>query len=445
VKSAINKLDWNPQAAQRAEGVADMVGDQYAKKYGTWSGFKNELSENPAGILADASTVLTGGATVLPKAAMLSKAAAAVDPLMIAAKAGGKVLEGTGFVGKTILGNTTGAGSEALQQAYSAGKQGGETAKALRDNMRGKAEFGDVIDVAQNNLTAMKIKKNQEYKSGMIDISNDKSVLSFDDIDKALGRASEFGQYKGQVTNPEAAQAVAEAAKIVNNWKKLDPAEFHTPEGMDKLKQTVGSILEKIPLEQRQTRMAVDNIYNAIGSQIRKDAPTYDKVMADYGEANALIKEIEKALSLGPKGKFSADTAMRKLQSLMRNNANTNYGNRLDLANQLEAGGGQQILPALAGQSLNTLTPRGLQQMNTGTAGLGLAGYSLGIPGVVGAAAISSPRVAGEAAYGTGQLARMLREGRTKVDAASTKTNVNPRILANLLYQMNQTTNDPNR
>ena len=91
--------------------------------------------------------------------------------------------------------------------------------------------------------------------------------------------------------------------------------------------------------------------------------------MKDYSQGMDTISEIKRSLSLGEKA--SVDTGMRKLQSLMRNNVSTNYGNRLDLARALEAQGGQEIMPALAGQSLSSVAPRGL-------AGLGPVATTVG-------------------------------------------------------------------
>jgi hypothetical protein len=129
--------------------------------------------------------------------------------------------------------------------------------------------------------------------------------------------------------------------------------------------------------------------------------------------------------------KASADTAMRKLQSLMRNNAATNYGNRLNLARQLEQQGGQQMLPALAGQALGEMTPRGIQRATAPIGGIGL--YSLGgIPAAATGAAISSPRIVGEAAFGTGQLTRGL------LGAGQMLPEANYPAILNLLYQSEQ-------
>jgi len=77
--------------------------------------------------------------------------------------------------------------------------------------------------------------------------------------------------------------------------------------------------------------------------------------MREYSVASEQIREIERALSLG-KG-ASVDTAMRKLQSLMRNNVQTNYGSRTKLAQQLETAGGQEFMPEIIAEPEMVLVP----------------------------------------------------------------------------------------
>lgn len=88
---AFNKKINAPSSEQQ---IASNVGDYYAQKYGSMEGFKKALAQDPAGVLADAATVLSagGGAAAkipaLQKAGIaLSKAGAAVDPLALTAKA----------------------------------------------------------------------------------------------------------------------------------------------------------------------------------------------------------------------------------------------------------------------------------------------------------------------------------------------------------------------
>ncbi len=316
-----------------------------------------------------------------------------------------------GIVADLIGGLGTHTGGESLKTAARAGQQGGQAATTFADNMRGNVPMTDVLETAKQNLQRMGQQKAAEYRAGMAKVSSDKSVLSFNGIDQAVTDAGNITKYKGQVTNPRAAQVQQDIADQVAQWKALNTAEYHTPEGLDALKRRIGDIAESIPFEEKTARKVGSNIYNSVKNEITQQAPAYAKTMQGYSEASDTIHEIERALSLG--NKASADTAMRKLQSLTRNNVNTNYGNRLNLAQQLEQQGGQEIMPALAGQSLSSWTPRGLGGLIA--SGTGGAAIALQNPALVAALAMQSPRLMGEAALKTGQGARLIGKSAEKI------------------------------
>ena len=412
--------------------LASKVGQHYVQRYGSVEGAKRALATDPAGVMADLSTVLTGGAMLPTRAApALATAARAVDPLMLAARTTGKTLDVLGGATKAGLGLQTGVGSEAIGQAYQAGKTGGEMSELFKANLRGEVPQLEVLDAAKQNLAEMAIERQRIYREGMKNIKGDKTILSLTGVDNAVKQALNKITFKGQVKNEVAFERLSEAQAKVDAWRKLDPAQFHTPEGLDALKQQIGDILEKIPYEQKTALNSVNEVYNGIKSEIVKQAPTYSKTMKSYSDATDTIREIEKALSLN--NKASADTAMRKLQSLMRNNVNTNYGQRLNLARELEQAGGRQMMPALAGQALSEWTPRGLQRATSiptaflaqGVGGLPLAGASL---------ATSSPRLMGEAAYGAGRVAKGL------LDVQNRMPDIDYPTMFNLLYQAQQPT-----
>ena len=410
--------------------LASKVGQHYVERYGSVEGAKRALATDPAGVMADLSTVLTGGATLPTRAApALAIAARAVDPLMLAARATGKAADITGAIAKPMLGMQTGAGTEAIGQAYKSGKAGGDIAEMFKANMRGEVPQTEVLDAVKQNLSAMGEQRQNAYRTEMANISKDKSILSFDGIDKSIDSAMNKVSYKGKIVNEKAFDKLTSAKAEIDAWKELDPTQFHTPEGFDKLKQKVGSILEDIPFEQKTSLTAVNEVYNGIKNEIKNQAPTYAKTMQAYSEATDLIREIERTLSQGKNA--SVDTQMRKLQSIMRNNVNTNYGYRLNLAQQLEQAGGKQILPALAGQALNTYTPRGLQGASSIPTAL-LAGSVFGNPIIPLSLATSSPRLMGEAAYGAGRVAKGL------LDVQNKMPNIDYPTMFNLLYQANQ-------
>lgn len=420
-------------AIERGSQASSAIGDFYKQRYGTEEGFKNALAKDPAGVMADLSTVLTGGSMAAAKAPQvagaLSKTASMVDPLQLAAKGIGKTVDVAGGLTKQALGLTTGVGGEAIGQAYQAGKVGGDAATAFKENLTGKVEPTAVLDAAKQNVAELGRQRQAAYRANMENIKGDKSILNFDGIDKALTDAQAKVAFKGKIKNEAAAQKLSEVEAKVNEWKSLDPAEYHTPEGLDALKQSIGETLESIPFESAQQRMVIGDVYNAVKGEITKQAPTYAKTMKAYSEATDQIKEIEKALSLGKKA--SVDTAMRKLQSLMRNNVQTNYGQRLNLAKQLEETGGQQLMPALAGQALSELTPRGLQRATSIPTSLGAFSVG-GLPAALAYGAVSSPRLMGGSAYGAGATARGLLNVQNRLPELDYPT------MFNLLYQSQQ-------
>jgi hypothetical protein len=67
VFNAIDRLD-NPETTARISEVANAVGGEYARNYGSIEGLRNKIAEDPVGFLADASMLLGGGAAVARRA-----------------------------------------------------------------------------------------------------------------------------------------------------------------------------------------------------------------------------------------------------------------------------------------------------------------------------------------------------------------------------------------
>ena len=296
------------------------------------------------------------------------------------------------------LGMTTGVGSEAIKQAYLSGVN---KIPEFWQNLTGKADKTQVLDDALQGLNNIQQKLSKDYKLGMMDVSKDKKVLDFAGIDKAIAEAQKNAKFGTQIKNKKAAEVVEDARSLIDNWKNLDPKEYHTPEGFDALKQALYGTLEEIPYEAKSARDAISKIYNSVKSEIRTQAPKYDEVMKGYGEGAETIKEIKRALSLNEQA--SVDTGLRKLQSLMRDNVNTNWGYRLDLGKKLEKEGNVALRPALAGQALSSVTPRGLVAKG-GLYGAGLLGAYLHNPLAALALPAQSPKTVGTLAYGAGKM-----------------------------------------
>lgn len=439
ISQAIDSID-NPVNTQRIDKAANAFGQYQKDRYGSLAAIKNTLETDPVGMLADISTLLSGGAGALgaiPKASKVAEALRTgaqytnpINAIIPAVKGAGKL---TGNIAAHLMGDFgTRTGAESIKQAASAGFEGGNSSQTILDNMRGKVPISDVLDMAKQNIEEMGRQKSRDYRAGMAEVSGDKSVLDFAGIDDAVKKAYDVSNFKGQVKNQRAAQTQQAIAKEIDDWKRLNPSEFHTPEGLDALKQKIGGIVESIPFEEKTARMVGKNMYNAIKDEIVGQAPVYSKVMKDYATASDEIKEIERTLSLGKSA--SIDAAMRKLQSITRNNVNTNYGNRVKLVKDLETKGGNPLMPALAGQALSSWAPRGIGNAVAG--GLGFLGYGAGgYPGAIGTLAVQSPRLMGEAAVKAGQAARMLRDVGAKPINALGSLGIDPKALINFLSQ----------
>jgi len=310
------------------------------------------------------------------------------------------VVQGAKYLAKGIpqvLGMTTGAGDRAIKEAYKAGKQGDET---LLNNMRGEVSAEEVLNDAKTALANMRANRKDVYQQGIETTKKGQIFYKFDPIEKELKnqletlKVSNLGKEMPLVGEAEL-NKIGELTAEIEKWKKTP--ELWTASGLDGLKRRLDAIYpENLPQAQRVISAVRNKVYNHI---VELD-PNYAKTMKAYEEAIKVEQQIEKSLSLSKK--TANDTAIRKLLSLSRNNANTNFGYRQELANVLQQQGGKNLEPALAGQALNSLMPKGLVARGS-LSSMGVGG--LINPSLLLGAPLTSPRLVGETAYKAGQLA----------------------------------------
>lgn len=414
------------------EQYADQVIKFFGDRYGGIDQFKAAMAADPVGVAGDLSALLTGGQSALARAPGIAgrvgeiagTAGRAIDPISNAARAGSALAKGAGYVGVEGLGLTTGVGSEPIRLAARSGYEGGQAGNAFRENMRGQAPMGEVVDDARAAVGQMRQERGNAYRQAMQDIGMDRTVLNFDEIDDAMRKAGGVNTFKGQDISPSTQSIRHQLADVIDDWRALDPAEFHTAEGFDALKQKVGSIRDATQYGTPE-RLVADRAYQGIRRSILDQAPDYSKAMNAYAEASDLIKEMEKTLSINPKA--SVDTTLRKLQSVLRDNVTTAYGRRAELADYLVNAGAPHLMEKLAGQSLGSWMPRGwgrlvateLPAMAAGAIGAGAAGAGVGALATLPA---MSPRLVGEAVHGAGRAARQFGRVATPLSALPVRT-----------------------
>ena len=430
-KKLVRSLPAGPRGELSGEGdpdeaTVDAVGQFLKDRYGSVEAVKKTLATDPVGLMGDVSAVLSGGAAAgarIPGATTKAivkgtrTVADAVDPLALTIKGVDKAAPVIGDATAGLLGMTSGMGADTVKIGAAAGKEGN---KDFLKNMRGQESMTDVLTQARQAVDMLRQQRGAEYKSGMQGVAQDTTALDFKPIDQAVRNIGAIGTYKGKVLNKSTEGTWKDLSEAVDDWRQSDPADFHTPEGFDALKKRIGDIRSTTDYG-TPSRVMADQVYHAVKDAIVKQAPDYADVMKDYERASDLVDEVERSLSLGKKA--SADTALRKLQSLTRNNVNTNYGNRSDLMAQLEAISGKKLMPKLAGQAATSWTPRGLQAVTSG--GTIASAFALG-PKMLLALPAQSPRVVGELAHGAGTatreieaLARKLNVKRPAMEAAA--------------------------
>lgn len=408
-RAAFDKFDFLPTSQgiqNKIEGVTgkfpepQTTAGKYAQTIGEFApaAFGGEgtlLARGLRAAVPGAASEAAGQATEGTAAEPYARFAGALGPGMAKSVAN---VAGGGLAG--VGGVLTGTGASPLKTAFASGTEGGAAGQAFRENMRGSVPLDSVVADAKTALGNMRQDKNAAYQSGMKGVNADNTVLDFTDIDKAMARTNDVKSFKGQELSSSTKEVRDAISDAVTEWEALDPAEYHTAAGLDALKQKIGDIKESLPFNTPQ-RLVADQAYNAIRNTIVKQAPEYANTMKAYENASNQIGEIQKTLSLGRNA--STDTALRKLQSVTRDNVNTNYGKRVDLAEALAQNGAPNLMESLGGQALSAWAPRGLAQLGTHaalTVGAGLAH-----PGLLATLPLQSPRIMGEVLHAAGRAA----------------------------------------
>jgi len=401
-------VQQDPEQKAKTEASANAVGQFFADRYGGVDEFKNTLAHDPVGLIADLSVALTGGAGLAARApgvvgrtaAVAGKVGNIVDPIVAAGRVAGKA----GSAGVHLV---TGLGDNVIETAAKAGAQGN---RVFLDNMRGNVPPTDVIDLAKSALGQMRQERSAAYKAGMTGVKADPTVLDYTPINDALTDAASNVNFNGIAKSKKAEKTLGKIQGVVQQWQS-QPAgtPFHTAEGFDALKQAIGEIRQSTD-PGTLSRNIADSVYNATKGTIVKQAPSYADTMLGYSDASEKLNELTKTFSLGEK--TSPDTTLRKLQSVTRNNVNTNYGQRTKLMDDL-AKYEPNLLPALAGQATSSLLPRGLARIGAhGALGAGAVYMS---PATIPFALASSPRLAGETAYAVGKGLGGVKKAASKV------------------------------
>jgi hypothetical protein len=441
------------------ESSADALGQYYANKYGSIEGFKKELANNPASILADVATVLTAGAGTVTKLGLPAKIAKLgrradvaqkfvgavarnVDPITAmtnlvtkavpaVVKATGK---GTGKVVTSTLGLTTGAGGDAITEATKVGFERGaagaptSASKAFLEAMRNPAASADeVVQLARDAVGNLRQQASQRYLDKMAQFGKNPVPLDISRVRQRITaiKPASYDTWKdSQGPRPSSHRAWETMNQFVDEYAynaTQDPSLLN-PLALDQFKQDLYDVGSKVGgAYDRDAARIAGTAYSAVKDELVNHDRLYADAMKDYENAATQAQQLESTFSLaaGRGKKPNIETAGRKLAQTLRNNVNTNFGTRRAQVDDLAAlDPTGKLLPSLSGQALNSWEPRGFGRATSGAAAAtGLAGIGLNmvpmameVPGYLSGANLAtlplmSPRTVGEAAYFGGRAA----------------------------------------
>lgn len=402
----------DPKQKAQTEAVLDALEDHYKQIYGPlFSGdtgnLRKAISKDPASVLMDASTFVTGGGSLAAKAAgetgaigkaasIAAKAAQAVDPVNLALQGAKKIGQGAAAVTRTAQGVFSGVPSSVAKIATQAGA---ESDPAMRQvflsYMHGDGSPAEFQQAAQAALTQVKQDASAKYLQSKAGLSTarPKYLPISEAIQDARSKTLSGGYNAGQFS--AANDAIDQAEDLVRKWRTSPVPSYNTLQGFDNLKQSIWDLRNSTNNAVAKDQLGL--IYNGVKKSITDVDPGYAKLMDQYQEGLKNLNDLTKTFGLG--NNAAASTAMAKAFRQMKTEQGQNLFSQL-------AAKDKRLPYMVAGSALNPWLRGGHGNLLEGMVATGLAvNNPATIPFTFSA---QSPRVSGMVNYGIGATGRRL-------------------------------------
>lgn len=305
---------------------------------------------------------------------------------------------GAGLVGagKAIPAVAKAVTPTTVQEAFTAGK---DKAVSFLDNLRKKVPQEEVLDTVKQGLSKIQADTSAAYINAKSGWAADPTPLDFSRIDQTVKKIDDSMSHAGKsIIGSDEQKVIQEAKSAIDQWKVDHPTP--TAMDLDALKRRLNNVYPESD-KQKQAQRAISQMVDSVKSTITDNVPGYAEAMKSYETQTSMIRDINKALGAGDK--VSKETALNKIMQTLKSTPAGEY--KQSLLGQLEAQGGTNVRPAIAGQLLSDIAPRSL----TGRGVLGAGSFAaMSNPAFIPALALTSPRVMGEAAYGAGRVANAI-------------------------------------
>lgn len=407
------------------------------ERYGSWDAFSNTAYQDPVGVIADVTGLLSagGGALRVPGAIFkprpgrypspnalrttapveqlgnlgeeIQRLARKYDPINVAGSGAEQLYKGArwtgGKISESVLGISSGAGAMPVNLAFNM-----PGSRALKNAMSGKTGGAVIVENARDGLHKMRQNRAEQYRSQLADIIEQSGdvIMELAPVRRALEeglvefkvnvsyRTRRSGKVEtvldfSRTRMPEVHQAaIQKVAKIIDDWGSQ--AGDTGVLGMDTLKQTLGQQFSPHAdpaniIAMRTTRAARQQLVDAI--------PGYEKMTRTYQDMSDMIREIESELSMGSRKTKGA--TLRKLATIISRDGDY----RQALIQSIDANTATALMEQLAGYALkdyvpHTLVGRGMAM--AAISGMAVSNLFSGNPLVLAMAISNSPRLVGE-------------------------------------------------
>lgn len=370
--------------------IADII-DKPGQVY---EDLKKDVAERPAHAALDAATLAVPGGGGAGRAALKTATGTVNTADKLLAPTVGRVL--------------TGVSGDLQREATRAGIAGGREAAGFRGQLRGTAPVDDVVRVAGEAEDAINAR-------GIADRNATIAAGAGSNLPANTGGRLSAAVQAARQQNRDVAGIVqnAEIEGMLNAIQRHIDEAFPngaprnaavlSVDGMDALKRRIGDTLSEAGAFRTggAAGRVGGSVYNEVKQAITDAFPDYAPGMARAEQNITNLQQIQRQLSLNSQNRA---TTAGKLQQAARNDAHGGYGMRREALEQLRQER-PELVPMLAGQALNSMSPRGIAPW------LAMGhGFYGNFPAMLAQYIASIPRLHGEVRYGVGSTIRGARQ-----------------------------------
>ncbi len=360
------------------------------------------IENDPVGQIAPLLMVAKGAAEKIGKGAEFNDAITKVTSPVTKAisNTANKIGEGTTKAATQVAGMSTGAGASSIQEAFKAGKTGGQPLEAFTKALRGETQPEEVINSAQNIVNNIKENRGNSYVQQLKNIGEDKTTHDISPV--VSGLKEQLGKFniketkdgldfsRSSIANNGTARADVQGVyDTIKDWGSQ--TGDRTGVGLDTLKKQLSDFYSP----SSQARAFVQGVKSPVLDILNNEVKGYKEMTGGYSKASNMLDEIKSATGAGSKAK--PDTVFTKLTTAMKGDKDF----RLEVMKEMTKTD-PEFMAKIAGTNLNSWIPRGLVGKGADIGALSSVLFHAFNPEVIPMLLTTSPRIMGEFVRGLG-------------------------------------------